>query len=294
MKTYLDCIPCFFRQALEAARITGKDEKTQKKILDEVAKALPNFPLSASPPEMARKIHGLVKKITGINDPYAEIKKQSNKLALSVYPDLKKKLERSPDRLLIAVELAIAGNVIDYGVKNSLDVDEEVVKILDAENKAIKNEKEENFNYSQFKKDLLDAKEILYLADNAGEVVFDRILIEEIKSLDPNKKIIYAVKEKPAINDALIEDAIFCEINKSAEIISSGSDAPGTIPSLCSEDFLRIFKKADLIISKGQGNFETLSHVKRPVYYLFMAKCPVVAKDVGCKVGDIILMQKSG
>ncbi len=294
MKTYLDCIPCFFRQALEAARITGEDEKTQKKILDEVAKALPDFLLSASPPEMARKIHGIVKEITGINDPYAEIKKQSNKLALSVYPDLRKKLEKSPDRLLIAVELAIAGNVIDYGVKNTLDVDGEVAKILSAENKAIKNESEENFNYSQFKKDLLDAKEILYLADNAGEVVFDRIIIEEIKSLDSNKRVIYAVKEKPTINDALIEDAIFCKIDKTAEIISSGSDAPGTILSLCSEDFLKIFKKADLVISKGQGNFETLSHVKRPVYYLFMAKCPVIANDVGCKVGDIILLQKSG
>ncbi len=290
MKTYLDCIPCFFRQALEAAKIAGAGKSSQKRILNELAKALPKFSLTSSPPEMGRILYGLVRKIAKKEDPYREIKKKSNRRALNIYGKLKKKVRYSRDRLLMAVELAIAGNIIDYGVKNSLNVDRELAKILDEENKAIKQEKKALFDYPRFKNALKKAKTILYLADNAGEVVFDRILIEEIKSFDNSKNIIYAVKEKPIINDALAQDALSCGIDKQAEIISSGSDAPGTVLSLCSKNFLNIYRKADMVISKGQGNFEALSGAKRAIFFLFMAKCPVIARDVGCKVGDIILM----
>ena len=294
MKTYLDCIPCFFKQALEAARMAGANKRTQKRILNELARVLPKFPLTSPPPEMGKVIYGLVKKVTKKKDPYLGIKEKSNKLALSIYDRLKKKVSRSHDKLLMAVELAIAGNIIDYGVKNSLNVDTELKRILDEENKAIKEESKAIFDYKNFKRTLSNAKSILYLADNAGEAVFDRILIEEIKSTDKEKNIIYAVKEKPVINDALTEDALTCGIDKVAKVISSGSDAPGTIPSLCSKTFLSMYKKADMVISKGQGNFEALSTTKRQVFFLFMAKCPVIAKDVGCEVGDVILSYHSG
>ena len=111
-------------------------------------------------------------------------------------------------------------------------------------------------------------------------------------SFHETKNIIYVVKEKPVINDALIEDALACGIDKSAQVMSSGSDAPGTILSLCSKDFLRIYKKADMVISKGQGNFEALSGAKRQVFFLFMAKCPVIAQEIGCGLGDIILLPR--
>ncbi|MBL7073353.1 MAG: DUF89 family protein [Candidatus Omnitrophica bacterium] len=292
MKTYLECVPCFFKQALEAARLSGADEKTQKKIMDKVALSVPSFELTSSPPEMARIIHGVVKKLTKKKDPYARIKEKSNRLALKARPDLKKKVARSKDNLLTAIELAIAGNIIDYGVKNSINVKKELEKILRDEDKIIRTEKKTIFNYNAFKRALKKAKTVLYLADNAGEVVFDAILIEEIKKNAPDKKIIYAVKEKPIINDALEKDARVAGIDKYADIVSSGSDAPGTIISLCSKRFLKTFKKADIVISKGQGNFEALSNVKRSIFFLFMAKCPVIAKDVNCKVGDIILTRK--
>jgi len=131
------------------------------------------------------------------------------------------------------------------------------------------------------------------LGDNAGETVFDRILIEEIRQIDKNKKIYYAVKAQPIINDALFEDARVCGIDSSAEIISSGSDAPGTILEICSKEFLDIYKQADMVISKGQGNFEALSCPGRSVFYLFMAKCSVIARYVGCDIGDIILRYHS-
>jgi uncharacterized protein with ATP-grasp and redox domains len=292
MKTCLECIPCFFKQALEAARLSGANPKTQKKILDAVALHIPKFPLRSSPPEMARDIHGIVKKITGKDDPYVKIKEKSNALALKVYPRLKRKVACSHDKLLTAIELAIAGNIIDYGVKNSLNVKKELDIILDKESEAIRRESKSIFDYGRFKHALKDTKTILYLADNAGEVVFDRVLIEEIRRRDSNKEIFYAVKESPAINDALGEDAVACGIDKIARVISSGADAPGTILSLCSKQFLKIYKKVDMIISKGQGNFEALSRPRRPVFFMFMAKCAVIADEVGCKNGSVNLLYR--
>jgi len=289
MKTYLDCIPCFFRQALESARMSGANKKIQKQMLNEFARIIPNISLKSCPPEMARVIHRRLRKITKKKDPYLQIKRQSNIMALKVYDKLKRKVNHSQDKLLAAVELAIAGNIIDYGVKNSLDVDAELKKILNQENKTIKKENSRLFNYANFKTLLKSAKTILYLADNAGETVFDRVLIEEIKRSYKSKNIIYAVKEKPAINDALIEDAVTCGIDKIVRVISSGVDAPGTILSLCSKEFLKIYRGADMVISKGQGNFEALSRARRPIFFMFMAKCPVIAREVSCEIGDIVL-----
>ncbi len=289
MRTYLDCIPCFFRQALEAARVAGASQRTQRIILDKVAKIVPRFPLTSTPPEMARIIYEIVRKITHIEDPYKKIKIKSNKFALELYPELRRKISTSDDKLLKAVELSIAGNIIDYGVKNSLNLEKELKKILKKE-KPFKRAKGAFFDYLYFKRALNQAKTILYLADNAGEIVFDRILIEEIKRIDKNKETIYAVKERPIINDALVVDANECGIDKIAKVISCGSEAPGTILSLCSKEFLKVYRKADMIISKGQGNFEALSEEKRPIFFLFMAKCQVVANDVRCKAGDIILL----
>ena len=289
MKTYLDCIPCFYRQALDAARIAGADELIQKKIIDELSKLIPDFSLEASPPEMGRAIYSLVGKISGVKDPFKEIKENSNKFALKLYPKLKQEINNSEDRLLTAVRLSIAGNVIDYGVKNSLNVEEEVNKIF---NRDFKNDNENRktvFRYQEFKEILSKVNHVIYLADNAGEVVFDRLLIEELTE-KLGKQLIYVVRDKPIINDALIEDAIFCGINKVAKITSNGSDAPGTILKYCSPEFMELYQDAELIISKGQGNYESLSEEDKSIFFLFRAKCPVIAMDVGCDVGDMVLV----
>ncbi len=290
MRTYLECIPCFFKQALEAGRMAGANAKTQKKILDEIAKSIPDIKLSSTPPEMGKTIHDIVKKLTGKEDPYKKLKERATEQTLKIYSELKKKTESANDKLLMAVELAIAGNIIDYGTKNSLDVEKELTKILRKEQRVIEEEKESIFNFESFKNAVKDSKDIIYIGDNVGETVFDCILLEEIKRIDPEKEIVYAVREKPIINDALKEDAVKAGIDNFAKIISSGSDVPGTILPLCSKEFLRIFKKADLVISKGQGNYETLSDEKRPIFFLFMAKCPVIAGHVDCEVGEIVLV----
>ncbi|NQT25550.1 DUF89 family protein [candidate division KSB1 bacterium] len=294
MKTCLECIPCFFKQALDASRIAGADALTQRSVLNEVARVIPEIQLDATPPEMARTIYRIVHEATGVDDPYAQIKEESNRFALNIYDQLVRKVKNSGDPLFTAVELDIAGNIIDYGAKNSLNIDEELDKILADEERVIQREGARFFHDGAFLSTLKQSKSILYLADNAGEIVFDRVLLEVIRKQFPQIRIWFAVKEKPAINDALMKDAVMCGLPEVAEVISSGSDAPGTLLQFCSESFRKIFQDADMVISKGQGNFETLSGVDRPIFFLLLAKCPVIADHIGCCVGDIILLSHQG
>ena len=291
MKTYLECIPCFFKQALDASVLTGADEKKQKKIIDEVSKLIPNFSLNASPPEMGKVIHDLVKKITGTKDPYKKIKMNSNISALKLYPKLKQEINHSKDSLLAAVKLSIVGNIIDYGAKNSFNVEKEINQLFQGNVSTNHGNNPAVFNYNQFKEALNESDNILYLADNAGEVVFDRLLIEELVQ-KYDKKIVYVVKEKPIINDALMEDAIFCGINESTHIMSNGSSATGTLLEYCSDEFINLYKGTKLIISKGQANYESLSEEDKPIFFLLRAKCSVIANDIGCNEGDIVLLSK--
>lgn len=293
MRTYPGCIVCFFRQALEAAKISGADEKTQNRILIELSQKLPDFSLTSSPPEMGRLVYRLVTDITRRKDPYLEIKQKSNKFAFSMYNELKKRIASSPNPLIEAVEISIVGNIIDYGIHNSNDITEKVRELLIKEERAVKEEEEEFFNYPAFESALKQAENILYLGDNAGEIVFDRLLIEEIKRLYPDKKITFAVKGGAIINDALMADAEECGITGVARVITNGADAPGTLLSLCSPEFSEAYNQAQLIISKGQGNFETLSSEEKPIFFLLMAKCPVVAAHIGCETGTFLLLNIS-
>lgn len=283
MKTYLDCIPCLIKGALEQARLATDDERVQKEIINEAAALIPQFSLGLTPPEMARQLHQIIARKTGSRDLFKSIRARSNRWAMELYPKLKEKVVRSRDRLLTSVELAIAGNVIDYAIKNTLNIEEEIQKIFGDD---FSQEYKGIFEYECFKKDIATAKTILYLADNAGEIVFDRVFIEEFCG---HRKVVFAVRDKPSINDALMEDAVFCGLDKITHVMSSGVDAPGTILKYCSEEFLKIFQQADLIISKGQGNYEALSEAERKIYFLFKVKCPVIARHSGAKLGDIVL-----
>lgn len=290
MKSYLDCYPCFFKQALETARLSGADSKIQRRVLDAVAQIMPDFDLDISPPEMARTIFSLVSTETGVVDPYVDIKSRSNELALEAYPLMQKRINQSDNRLLTAVELAIAGNIIDFGASQKLNIENEIARILADEERSLKAESEHLFQIDAFMENLGSARTLLYLADNAGELVFDRVLIEEIKHEYPNLNITVAVRDKPTINDATIKDAEECNIGRIAAVISSGSDAPGTILSLCNHEFLELFENVDMVISKGQGNFEALSETTRSVFFLLIAKCPIIANHIGCRIRDIILI----
>ncbi len=276
MKTYLDCFPCFLDQALRAARIATSDEKKVKEVLDEVGMMLKDIPLESSPPESGRLVYRKVSEITGNKDPYKEIKNQSTEKTLSLYPFLKDQVQKSHDPLITAIRVAIAGNVIDFGPGSSFDIEKDTAITL-----------KKDFvicDYDKFKDCLNKTDEILYLGDNAGECVFDKILIEVM-----NKPTLYVVRNTPVINDATHEDAVNAGIDKVARIFSSGTDAPGTVLETCSPEFKDIYKNSKFIISKGQGNYEALSDEKCPIFFLLKIKCHVIANDIGVEKGDIIL-----
>ena len=284
MRTYLDCIPCFLRVTLEQGRLLTGDERVHRELMNEALKLIPGFSLGSTPPKMMREIQEVIRRRFPDSDPYKKVKDQSNRRAMDLYPALKDKVATSEDRLLTSVELAIAGNVIDYAAKNNLNVEHEIQGIL-AGGPTVQ---EKNvFEYDLFRKELARAKTVLYVADNAGEIVFDRILIEEIAA---GRQVTFAVRDKPILNDATCEDAFFCGVDKVARVISSGVDAPGTVLEYCTDEFMHIFRDADLVIRKGQGNYEAMSEAPgRKICFLFKVKCPVIALHSGARMGDIVL-----
>jgi len=278
MKVYLDCYPCFFQQALNVTRMITADEEIAHQVLLEVNALLPKITGDITPPEIGREVYRIVSRLTGIKDPYREIKEKCTQQALALYPSLKERVHTADDRLRRAIRIAIAGNVIDFGSNMPFDMENDLKSII-IQRFAID-------NYEAFTAALARAKDVLYIADNAGETVFDRVLIEEL-----GKPVTYVVREHPIINDAVREDAIAAGLDKVADIISSGADAPGNILHLCSDEFLKIYEASDFIISKGQGNYEGLSGENRPIFFLLKAKCPVIAKHIGVEQGSIILKQ---
>lgn len=260
--------------------MVSDDENVHKDVLQEVAKEFSDICLDEPPPSISRRVHKIVRDLTGNPDPYKEVKRKYNQMALGLYPQLRESVLASDDPLLVSIRMAIAGNIIDFGVGNSFDVEKEIEEAFHKEFATL--------DYSEFCDFLEKAKEVLYLGDNAGEVVFDRLLVEVIESM--GKRVVYAVRGAPIINDATMDDAKECGIHENAtELISTGSDAPATVLELCSPDFIDRFKSAKMIISKGQGNFEALSNEKGPIFFLFKVKCPVVAEDINHKVGDMVL-----
>ncbi len=276
MKTFLECMPCFVEQALRTARIATRDEKKIKKVLDEVGCMIKDTPMENTPAESGIRIYGKIAEITGVADPFYEIKRRHIAEAKALLPELEKMLAEAQDPLLVAIRLAIAGNVIDLGINKKFDLVQDVKKILQQDFGI--------FDYKAFKKQLAAAKNILYLGDNSGESVFDKLLIQQLK-----KPVIYAVRTRPIINDVTLAEARLSGLEEVAELMDSGSPAPGIIMRYATPKFLEVFQKADMVISKGQGNYEGLSDEKRPIFFLLKAKCPVIARDIGVQEGDIIL-----
>ncbi len=269
------------RQALEASRMATDDESKQEEILRKVALELSKVRFDSVPPEIAHVVHSVVREVSGNEDPYSELKKKYNQIAMEMYPDLKRRVEKSEDRLLTAAKIAIAGNIIDFGPGHFFDLNETIEETLRMD-LAVN-------HFDKFKSELEKSNTIYYLGDNAGEIVFDRILLEELG----DRQFVYVVKGGPIINDATEKDAKFAGINKIAKIEKVSSGALGTGPERNSKEFVDILKSADLVISKGQGNYESLSEADANIFFMFRAKCPVLAKDAGVDVGSTVIMKTS-
>ena len=280
MQIYLDCIPCFVRQSLDSARLVTDDEQIHEQVIREVLRLAADLDMSQSPPAIGQQIHRLIRQLVNKTDPYGELKQRFNHLALQLCAELEKNVRTSDDPLETAVRLAIAGNIIDLGVKTSIKESDIERIIRDCLTADFDGEQIENFRNA-----VSHAGKILYLTDNAGEIVFDRLLIEQL----PIEKVTVAVKGTPVINDATMEDAESVGLTRIVEVIDNGSDGPGTILESCSQAFTDLFENADLVIAKGQGNYETLSDVDKNIFFILKAKCPVITKDLGCEVGEMIL-----
>ncbi len=271
MKAYLDCVPCAMRQALEASRMATDDEEKQEHALREVAKEMSKIDWDGTPLTISHKAARLIGKITGVKDPYKDVKNQYNERAMEIYPEMEKKVSNSEDSLLTATKLSIAGNIIDFGPDKDFDIEDTVEKTL---NKDFAID-----NYEDFKKEIEKAEDIIYLSDNTGEIVFDKLLLKEIN----DKNIDFYVKGSPILNDAMAEDAKFAGIDEIARIkeIDKLDDI--------SKDFIDKLSRADLIISKGQANYEALSEVNANIFFLLMVKCPLIGDDIGAEEGSTVV-----
>ncbi|MCU0858884.1 MAG: ARMT1-like domain-containing protein, partial [Pontiellaceae bacterium] len=238
MKTSLDCTPCFVRQTLDAARKVTDDPAVHEQILREVLRWMSEMDLHLSPPGLAQRIHRRLRELTGVADPYRQEKDQHNQMALHLLPGLRAQVAASDDPLMTAANLAIAGNIIDLGAKSGLNEDD----IHDALQHAAEQPLRGDLEF--FRNEVAQAKTVLYLADNCGEIVFDTLLIEQIGP----EKVTLAVRGIPVINDATLEDAVTAGLDQLVPVIGNGSDAPGTLIEDCSAEFRQTFDAADLIV----------------------------------------------
>jgi len=253
-----------------------KSRDSPNSILLKTMEELSAFPSNSTPPQLAYRIHQQVQQLTNNIDPYRDDKDQATQQALALYPELKKKVREASDPLEMAIRIAIAGNIIDLGVAESYDLEATLKRVL-TQPFAIN-------DLVALRSALARSVSVLYLADNAGETLFDRVLIESLEL-----PVSYAVKAGPIINDATHEDAVAAGIDQIAEIIDNGSNAPGTLLDQCSELFCKRFAQADLIIAKGQANYESLSDNPAPIFFLLQAKCNVIARDLGIAEGGTVL-----
>ena len=276
MDIYLDCLPCMLRQVLEASKMSTDNVDLHGKIMDEAINVLSQYKLYRNSPEVGRDMHRIVKAQTGVSDPYQKIKRNDIQTALRLLPKLKKFVVDKKDRIYWALKVAATGNVLDSAINSGYALE-----------KIVNEELRKPFaicDIQVFEQQLKTAKSLLIIGDNAGETVFDCVLLEQFSHIN----LTYAVRSAPIINDATIEEAISSGVDRYARIISTGCDAPGVMIDECSEAFLDIFYRADIVISKGQGNYETLSDCDRDIYFLLKAKCSVLSELLGVGLNEYV------
>lgn len=233
---------------------------------------------SGSAPLIQRNLNKTFCRILNIDDPFKEEKEESNRVALELYDNWKPKVIESENPFNLALRLAIAGNIMDYGASDSFDIHKTIDRVI-ASDFAVDNSE-------MLRQQLLKASKVLYLGDNAGEIVFDRLFIETIM----HGNISFAVKGAPVLNDVTMDDSVQVGMHYAADVITNGYDAPSTILERCNREFQEDFRSADLIISKGQGNLEGLLCESDPrIFFLLMVKCDLIAETLGVKKGDFVI-----
>jgi len=283
MKMAPECKSCILEQTITTAKISGANDLLLSRIVARSQQMLDAAPKDATAPEIAADIYGMISDVTGNPDPYHSRKKDSTREALSIFPRIQEMVRESADPLKHSLLAAAAGNIIDFGVPS-----------LVASPQAILDEFSELEFYHNdlpaLKNDLLSARSILYLADNAGELVFDRLFLDYARDHLPGR-ITLAVRGGPIINDVTREDARESKIDDRIKLIDTGAAVPGALLTRASDEFLTIFHESDVVISKGQGNFEVLEGVDHTIYFILKAKCAVVSEYLAVPLGSLMLLK---
>ncbi|WP_456382244.1 damage-control phosphatase ARMT1 family protein [Hydrogenimonas sp.] len=281
MKMTPTCITCIFSQGLRVCETLEVDDETTKRVLEAVGCDIPGWSYDETPPQVAARVYPMIGNILGTDDIYRDSKREAVEHARAFLPYVEAMIERSVDRFHAALKAAVAGNVIDLAATERFDLEEEVARVFDTPF-AIDDS-------GRLREMLAEAKRVLVIGDNAGEHLFDKILMATLRELFPQIRLGYVVRGVPIINDVTRKEAEEAGIDEVAEIVDSGVDTPGLDPSRMSDEMRRRYEEADLIISKGMGNYESLNDVStRPTFHLLKVKCRVVAASLGREVGDII------
>ncbi len=272
MIAHLDCVACIVAQAVRMARLATDDPELRERVLVGTLRELGEGDIRRTPLELGAIPQRLLETLVGVRDPYLKMRDEANRFALELYPRLRELVEASDEPLLAAAKIAISGNIIDAGVGSGPeDVDETLRRVL---------ERPLGGNgYPAFREKLANAETVLYLTDNAGEIVFDRLLIECMNV----PRMIVCVRGEPFLNDAMMPDALQAGLDKTATLIES------PLYPRRSEALAAAWDEADLIIAKGQANYESYSEAEGPLAFLLMAKCEIVAESLGCTKGDGVL-----
>lgn len=289
VKPQLDCYTCFVKQMVSTVGLFWKNEDEADAVMREVLLAtsagLSNSHKDMSAIETAGLIQKIIRDMLGSDDPYKKIKWMSNDLVMKWYPDLQRRVARSTSPFEIAVRMAIAGNIIDFGLNGQLTSSEVEATLEKSMTAHIDREQ-----VSQLQESVRSAENILYITDNAGEIVFDKLLIEQL----PLDRVVVGVRGGMVLNDATREDAEQVGLTDMVRVVGSGAGIPGTVYERCSPEFQKLMRGADLIIAKGQGNFESLNESGFPVVFLFLVKCPVVAKSFNLPERTLMIWRKPG
>jgi len=280
VKITLDCISCILRRAFQTCEIIGLDESKKEIVAREILKMVSGVSFDQTTGYINREVHRLIRDMSGVKDPYNNTKSFYTDLALRAYPELKLTVQDADNPLHTAVRIALAGAAINFVFNGKPDI---VTLFNDIESVLTRNLAFDHI--AELETAVAGASTILYLADNAGETVFDRILIEEL----PMDKVTFVVKGGPIMNDATLMDAGFAGITDLVEVMENGSDAPGTIVADCSQEFQDRFRTADLVISKGQANYKTLKRQEREIFHVFRVKCTTVSHDLACSKNDLVV-----
>lgn len=286
MKISYECGPCFLRQAREAMDLSTDDEMLKMEMMEDIFKFLShNFKLGANSNKMGSEMHNLIKQKTGCIDPYRKEKIEGNEIALKYLPDVKEIL-KNDDSLENYVKIAIIGNILDFGAFTLDDDIEGVIKNSLKKSLAVK-------DIEEFENSLKKHDKVLYLVDNTGEIVFDKLLLAKIKEYDVD--ITIAVKSEPILNDACMKEALEVGLDEFGDIVEIGCGTVGYVDSEISDEFREIFDSHEFVISKGMGNYEGLTEINlsdKDIYFLLCAKCTTISKDIGVNLHDMLLFKK--